>query len=1127
MTDSIDKKLQEKHDNLDDLDAMLDEAESSLVQMNEFQDDEDAIDRLLVDAGFDSDEALTHATAQKDVGLHDELDDLLGFDDFGDAFNEPEETQTLVDVDDSAFASSNEFQDDEDALDRLLMEASLKTDDMPMQPTGHDDENGLKALDDFSDFSDFNEPEIDLQDSPQTTAAKEGNEPELAIEDLSALADNVDLSGEIDNVDEPDMLYEDNIAAPALAEIDESDAQDDVGADTERDEFSDFSDFSEPDILPEIEIDEPEPVIESLSEQVDEVGLPDEIDEFFSLSDNFDESDMIPDDEVEVPAPVEAELIASDPEPQTAVEQPLVDEVDDFSGFVDDFNESDMLQDDELESVPAPVEAELIASDPEPQTAVEQPLVDEVDDFSGFVDDFNASDMLQDDELESVPAPVEAELIAADPEPQTAVEQPLVDEVDDFSGFVDDFNESDILQDDELESVPAPVEAELIAADPEPQTAVEQPLVDEVDDFSGFVDDFNASDMLQDDELESVPAPVEAELIAADPDPQTADEQPLVEEIDDFSGFVDDFNASDMLQDDELESVPAPAEAELIAADPEPQTADEQPVVEEIDDFSGFVDDFNASDMLQDDELESVPASAEAELSAADQKPQIAVEESFNDLMNDENGIDSLLMDSDFDTEDVEEQTVGKKDVFGDDMGLSEIDDFFQLDEVSDDFSLETGEGQLVDTEQSIQDEDDFLLPDFDITADMEISDMGGNSDIKEDDLADAFADTDFMNEEGGGQSFDSEAAGLNAGADEAMPESQSKPAAKTVIEEPENVKLSPLEQDDIKKQLEDAESKVKKSRIFSYVALGFGVVAVSAAVALGVMTHGAKSEISKLTEQVSTLEASLAKSVQNNPNEEINAVMNSVAQLNHQVYGFITELKGNSQIPVDLLNSNVSGIVAKQGMVSKALDTLQVKMGWEGKMLLESLVAEPPKVDAVHEPAPAKEVNAHEIAPVKTEHAPIKEDVAHEHVATKEDKIAPTKERAKHEAAPVKKVEAVPVPEIAPAKVKAKPETAPAKPIIPPAAVLKEETVEPSKQSSAGKWGINLVAFKQEWFARSKAAEFARLGVFAEVIPVYEKNTAMYRLRVGGFKSKAEAMSNTNRIKKTLNLGSVWVSDN
>jgi len=70
-------------------------------------------------------------------------------------------------------------------------------------------------------------------------------------------------------------------------------------------------------------------------------------------------------------------------------------------------------------------------------------------------------------------------------------------------------------------------------------------------------------------------------------------------------------------------------------------------------------------------------------------------------------------------------------------------------------------------------------------------------------------------------------------------------------------------------------------------------------------------------------------------------------------------------------------------------------------------------------------------------------------------------------------------------------------------------------------------VAFKQEWFAKSKAAEFARLGVFAEVIPVHEKNTTMYRLRVGGFKSKADAFSNTDRIKKTLNLDSVWVSDN
>jgi len=45
--------------------------------------------------------------------------------------------------------------------------------------------------------------------------------------------------------------------------------------------FSDFSDFTEPDILPIVEIDEPEQVIESLSAHVDDVGLSDEIDDFF------------------------------------------------------------------------------------------------------------------------------------------------------------------------------------------------------------------------------------------------------------------------------------------------------------------------------------------------------------------------------------------------------------------------------------------------------------------------------------------------------------------------------------------------------------------------------------------------------------------------------------------------------------------------------------------------------------------------------------------------------------------------------------------------------------------------------------------------------------------------------
>jgi cell division protein FtsN len=236
-----------------------------------------------------------------------------------------------------------------------------------------------------------------------------------------------------------------------------------------------------------------------------------------------------------------------------------------------------------------------------------------------------------------------------------------------------------------------------------------------------------------------------------------------------------------------------------------------------------------------------------------------------------------------------------------------------------------------------------------------------------------------------------------------------------------------------------------------------------------------------------------------------------------------MTQLKETPQFPVDLLNNKVSEIVAKQDMVSKALDMLQVKIGGgEGKITFKPLVAQPAKVEAVHEPAPAKEDHGHEIATIKTEtqeHAASKEKAAH-------GEIAPAKEKAAHDAiAPPKEKTKQETP---PAKVETAPESAPAKPITPPKADLKEEPAKASKQTAtAGKWGVNLVAFKQEWFAKSKAAEFARMGIIADVIPVHEGNTTMYRLRVGGFKSKAEAFSNTDKIKKTLNLDSVWVSDN
>ncbi|MFI3156292.1 MAG: SPOR domain-containing protein, partial [Methylococcaceae bacterium] len=590
--------------------------------------------------------------------------------------------------------------------------------------------------------------------------------------------------------------------------------------------------------------------------------------------------------------------------------------------------------------------------------------------------------------------------------------------------------------------------------------------------------------------------------------PDQADDFP------DFDSLGDDFDASDLIQDDAVEATsdlaPPKAQQQVI----EPASEAEQPdQADDFPDFDSLGDDFDASDLIQDDDVE---ASASAALSAG--------KEEVNGLQDDDNNFDSLLMEAGLDTEDAQEQTAGKKDEFGDD---ADLDDFFQLDEVSDDFSNEKGEVQLEETAQDNR-EDDFLLPDFDITADTEISDdmklpdMGGNTGI-EDELANVFGDSDFSDEDEVTQTLEPETTELK-------PET-----GDTDTVEHASVNLSPFEfeHEDLKKQLDEAEKKVKKTKLFGYAALGFGAVAVSAAVGLGVMTYSAKNEVSKLTETVSTLEANLAKSAASNPHEEINAMRNSVVQLNQQLDGFITELKETPQFPVDLLNSKVPDIAAKQGMVSKALDMLQAKMGGEEKLSSAQPVIEPAKAEAAHEHAPAKEGPVHESAAAKeaTAHktTPPKEESAHEVASAKEGsahEIAPTKDRALHEAALAPaKIEAV--HEAVPTKVKVEPEPVKAKPITAVKAVVKEEAVSVEKPTVPGKWGVNLVAVKQEWYANSKVAEFARRGIYAEIVPVQGNNMTMYRLRVGGFKSKAEATSNIARIKQALNLDSVWVSDN
>lgn len=73
--------------------------------------------------------------------------------------------------------------------------------------------------------------------------------------------------------------------------------------------------------------------------------------------------------------------------------------------------------------------------------------------------------------------------------------------------------------------------------------------------------------------------------------------------------------------------------------------------------------------------------------------------------------------------------------------------------------------------------------------------------------------------------------------------------------------------------------------------------------------------------------------------------------------------------------------------------------------------------------------------------------------------------------------------------------------------------------------WAVNLVAFKQDWYAKRKAEEYAGKGVSAHVVKADAKGETWYRLVVDGFKSQYDAAAYAARVKKTLNLDAVTVA--
>ncbi|MDP3332807.1 MAG: hypothetical protein Q8S55_12650, partial [Methylococcaceae bacterium] len=186
------------------LGKLLDEEPELLIDEDVAESEQDAIDKLLTETGFDT-----------EVALPDDETLLEDFDNFGD-FAEPEldalsieEAEPLIDI-----VENDEVPDDQDPLDKLLADSGFDKNDSPKLDN--------ELLDDFSgldEFGDLAEPIVDA----------------LPIEELSSIDDAVDVKDEVLAQDNTDSLLvdadSDEVSLPSDGLID--------------DEFADFPSFDE------------------------------------------------------------------------------------------------------------------------------------------------------------------------------------------------------------------------------------------------------------------------------------------------------------------------------------------------------------------------------------------------------------------------------------------------------------------------------------------------------------------------------------------------------------------------------------------------------------------------------------------------------------------------------------------------------------------------------------------------------------------------------------------------------------------------------------------------------------------------------------------------------------------
>jgi hypothetical protein len=380
------------------------------------------------------------------------------------------------------------------------------------------------------------------------------------------------------------------------------------------------------------------------------------------------------------------------------------------------------------------------------------------------------------------------------------------------------------------------------------------------------------------------------------------------------------------------------------------------------------------------------------------------------------------------------------------------------------------------------------------------------------------------------------------------------------------------------RKQFADAENGRKKTATFGYAALGVGILGLLGSGAIGYMSFGTKNDTETLTQSVTTLEEKVEAIVTKAPEKEkeIANIKTSVEQLNQKVEKLAaaqiapvapvvatatieagkTAINGKStgteKSPVNLLNSKtlapvvpaVAGV--KTDAISPVIDAPKMTETEitppidiapahpTGENKVEPKLSEMVKKPTVDAKAKAEKTAKAEAEKVKekTDAALLTEKIAKITAIAKAASTNPktedqrkllsenrasryngkmtrgmargiAKERTEDGKVGVKK-------DVKNASTTAKKE-------------ILNTAVKPQKAIPVGKYAVNVVSYQQEWFAQSKAAEFRQKGIPVEVAPVDANSYATkYRLKVGGFKTKAEASA----YAKKHGLSETWVSN-